>query len=106
VFLLAARIPGQSDDEVLTAAVQATVAAERAGFDDVWLAERHFMAYGICPSAVTRAGYVPGQTERVDVGTAVSVLPVRLERTPMTTASGTWRQAGPWRRSRWPRSCR
>ena len=74
MFLLAARFPGQSDDEVLTATVQAAVAAERAGFDDVWLAEHHFMSYGICPSAVTLAGYVLGQTERVDVGTAVSVL--------------------------------
>ena len=74
VFLLAARFPGQSDDEVLTATVQAAVAAERAGFDDVWLAEHHFMSYGICPSAVTLAGYLLGQTSRVDVGTAVSVL--------------------------------
>jgi alkanesulfonate monooxygenase SsuD/methylene tetrahydromethanopterin reductase-like flavin-dependent oxidoreductase (luciferase family) len=77
VFLLAAGFPSQSDGEVLTAAVQAAVAAERAGFDDVWLAEHHFMSYGICPSAVTLAGYVLGQTERVDVGTAVSVLSAR-----------------------------
>ena len=74
MFLLAARFPGQSDDEVLAATVQAAVAAERAGFDDVWLAEHHFMSYGICPSAVTLAGYVLGSTRRVDVGTAVSVL--------------------------------
>ena len=68
MFLLAARFPGQSDDEVLAATVQAAVAAERAGFDDVWLAEHHFMSYGICPSAVTLAGYVLGQTRRVDRG--------------------------------------
>jgi alkanesulfonate monooxygenase SsuD/methylene tetrahydromethanopterin reductase-like flavin-dependent oxidoreductase (luciferase family) len=74
VFLLAARFPGQSDEEVLTATVQAAVAAERAGFDDVWLAEHHFMSYGICPSAVTLAAYVLGATRRVSVGTAVSVL--------------------------------
>jgi len=74
VFLLAARFPGQSDGEVLAATVQAAVAAEQAGFDDVWLAEHHFMSYGICPSAVTLAGYLLGQTSRVDVGTAVSVL--------------------------------
>ena len=74
MFLLAARFPGQSDDEVLAATVRAAAAAERAGFDDVWLAEHHFMSYGICPSAVTLAGYVLGQTSRVHVGTAVSVL--------------------------------
>ena len=74
VFLLAARFPGQSDDEVLAATIEAAAAAERAGFDDVWLAEHHFMSYGICPSAVTLAAYVLGRTQRVDVGTAVSVL--------------------------------
>lgn len=74
VFLLAARFPGQSDGDVLAATVEAAVAAERAGFDDVWLAEHHFMSYGICPSAVTLAAYVLGATRRLDVGTAVSVL--------------------------------
>ncbi|HEY0538432.1 MAG TPA: LLM class flavin-dependent oxidoreductase, partial [Actinoallomurus sp.] len=56
VFLLAARFPGQSHGEVLSATVNAAVAAERAGFDDVWFAEHHFMSYGVCPSAVTLAG--------------------------------------------------
>jgi alkanesulfonate monooxygenase SsuD/methylene tetrahydromethanopterin reductase-like flavin-dependent oxidoreductase (luciferase family) len=74
VFLLAARFPGQPDEQVLMATVQAAAAAEQAGFDDVWLAEHHFMSYGICPSAVTLAGYVLGATQRVEVGTAVSVL--------------------------------
>ncbi|HKB29402.1 MAG TPA: LLM class flavin-dependent oxidoreductase [Streptosporangiaceae bacterium] len=74
VFLLAARFPGQSEGEVLAATVEAAVAAERAGFDDVWLAEHHFMSYGVCPSAATLAAYVLGRTRRVVVGTAVSVL--------------------------------
>ena len=52
------------------------MAAERAGFDDVWFAEHHFMSYGVCPSAVTLAAYVLGQTGRIRVGTAVSVLSV------------------------------
>ncbi|MEU2086894.1 LLM class flavin-dependent oxidoreductase, partial [Streptomyces albus] len=29
--------------------------AEEAGLDDVWLAEHHFVSYGVCPSAVTLA---------------------------------------------------
>ncbi len=107
VFLLAARFPGQSDDEVLTATVQAAAAAEQAGFDDVWLAEHHFMSYGICPSAVTLAGYVLGATRRVEVGTAVSVLsawhPVALaEQTALLdqVSAGRFRlgvgRGGPW----------
>ncbi|WP_214412142.1 LLM class flavin-dependent oxidoreductase [Sphaerisporangium fuscum] len=74
VFLPAAGFPGRDHGEVLTGAVAAAVAAERAGFDDVWMAEHHFMSYGMCPSAVTLAGYVLGRTERIEVGTAVSVL--------------------------------
>lgn len=74
LFLLAARFPGQTHAEVLRRTVEAAVTAEQAGFDDVWLAEHHFMSYGVCPSAVTLAAYVLGRTERVAVGTAVSVL--------------------------------
>lgn len=76
VLLLAAQFPGQSHGQVLDAVVEAAVAAERAGFDDVWFAEHHFMSYGVCPSAVTLAAYVLGQTSRIAVGTAVSVLSV------------------------------
>ncbi|MEV7970523.1 LLM class flavin-dependent oxidoreductase [Sphaerisporangium sp. NPDC088356] len=74
VFLPVAGFPGSDHGEVLTAAVEAAVTAERAGFDDVWIAEHHFMPYGLCPSATTLAAYVLGRTERIVVGTAVSVL--------------------------------
>jgi alkanesulfonate monooxygenase SsuD/methylene tetrahydromethanopterin reductase-like flavin-dependent oxidoreductase (luciferase family) len=74
VFLLAAKFPGHTDEQVLATTVEAAAAAERAGFDDVWLAEHHFMSYGICPSAVALAAYVLGSTRRVGVGTAVSTL--------------------------------
>ncbi|MDQ3760329.1 MAG: LLM class flavin-dependent oxidoreductase [Actinomycetota bacterium] len=73
-FLLAAQFPGQDHTTVLESTVAAAVAAEEAGFDDVWVAEHHFMSYGICPSAITLAGYLLGATRRVAVGTAVSVL--------------------------------
>jgi alkanesulfonate monooxygenase SsuD/methylene tetrahydromethanopterin reductase-like flavin-dependent oxidoreductase (luciferase family) len=62
---------------VLTATTDAAIAAERAGFDDVWFAEHHFMSYGVCLSAMTLAAFVLGQTSRIAVGTAVSVLPAR-----------------------------
>jgi alkanesulfonate monooxygenase SsuD/methylene tetrahydromethanopterin reductase-like flavin-dependent oxidoreductase (luciferase family) len=74
VFLLAAQFPGQDHTTVLDSTVAAAVAAEDAGFDDVWVAEHHFMSYGICPSAITMAGYLLGVTRRIGVGTAVSVL--------------------------------
>ena len=75
MFLLAGGWPGRGHADTLRAAVDAAVAAEDAGFDDVWVAEHHFMTYGLCPSAVTLAGYLLGATRRITVGTAVSVLP-------------------------------
>ncbi|MET7990563.1 LLM class flavin-dependent oxidoreductase [Amycolatopsis sp. NPDC005232] len=74
VFLVSGRFPGQEDAEVLLRTVRAAEAAEAAGFDDVWLAEHHFLPYGVCPSAITLAAHVLGRTSRIAVGTAVSVL--------------------------------
>jgi alkanesulfonate monooxygenase SsuD/methylene tetrahydromethanopterin reductase-like flavin-dependent oxidoreductase (luciferase family) len=74
VFLPAARFPGMAAGEVLANTVEAVVAAEAAGFDDAWIAEHHFMSYGVCPSAVTLAAVALGRTSRIQVGTAVSVL--------------------------------
>lgn len=74
VLLLSAQSPGRSHTSVLDAAVAAAAASEDAGFDDVWVAEHHFMSYGVCPSALTMAGYLLGATRRITVGTAVTVL--------------------------------
>ncbi|WP_327088673.1 LLM class flavin-dependent oxidoreductase [Nonomuraea sp. NBC_01738] len=74
IFLVAAGFPGTSPGEVLSGTVDAVVAAEEAGFDDAWIAEHHFMSYGVCPSAATLAAYALGRTSRIGVGTAVSVL--------------------------------
>ncbi|MEU4830039.1 LLM class flavin-dependent oxidoreductase [Streptosporangium sp. NPDC023615] len=77
VFLVAAGFPGRAPGEVLRDTVEAVVEAERAGFDDAWIAEHHFMSYGVCPSAATLAGVALGRTTRIGVGTAVSVLSTR-----------------------------
>jgi alkanesulfonate monooxygenase SsuD/methylene tetrahydromethanopterin reductase-like flavin-dependent oxidoreductase (luciferase family) len=74
-FVLAAQFPGQGQGETLHRAVRSAVAAETAGLDSVWLAEHHFVPYGVCPSAVTLAALLLGRTRRIGVGTAVSVLP-------------------------------
>ncbi|WP_354645058.1 LLM class flavin-dependent oxidoreductase [Kitasatospora camelliae] len=76
-FLLSAQFPGQGHAEALDRTLQAATAAERAGLDAVWLAEHHFVPYGVCPDAATLAALLLGRTRRIGVGTAVSVLPVR-----------------------------
>ncbi|MEU0980471.1 LLM class flavin-dependent oxidoreductase [Streptomyces griseus] len=74
-FVLAAQFPGQGPGEALHRAVRSTEAAEESGLDSVWLAEHHFVPYGVCPSATTLAALLLGRTHRIRVGTAVSVLP-------------------------------
>lgn len=73
-FLLAAQFPGQSQAAALTAAVEYAHACERAGFHSVWIAEHHFISYGVCPSAMVFAAHVLGRTRRIQVGTAVAIL--------------------------------
>ncbi|WP_344460633.1 LLM class flavin-dependent oxidoreductase [Kitasatospora kazusensis] len=73
-FLLSAQFPGQSHAEALERTVSSADAAERAGLDSVWLAEHHFVPYGVCPDAATLAALLLGRTRRIGVGTAVSVL--------------------------------
>ena len=108
IFLLSARFPGEDDAAALSRTVETAVAAERAGFDDVWLAEHHFMSYGVVPSAVLLAGHLLAATTRIGVGTAVSVLstqhPVALaEQAAMLAllSGGRFRlgvgRGGPWR---------
>jgi alkanesulfonate monooxygenase SsuD/methylene tetrahydromethanopterin reductase-like flavin-dependent oxidoreductase (luciferase family) len=74
-FVLAAQFPGQGHAEALHRAVSGAEAAEAAGLDAVWLAEHHFVPYGVCPSAITLAALLLGRTRRIGVGTAVTVLP-------------------------------
>jgi len=74
-FVLAAQFPGQGHGEPLHRAVRTAELVEQTGLDSVWLAEHHFVPYGVCPSAVTLAALLLGRTRRIGVGTAVSVLP-------------------------------
>ncbi|MEU9117568.1 LLM class flavin-dependent oxidoreductase [Streptomyces sp. NPDC048483] len=76
-FILAAQFPGQGQGEALHRAVRSAEVAEEAGLADVWLAEHHFVPYGVCPNAVTLAALLLGRTRRIGVGTAVSVLPTQ-----------------------------
>ena len=66
---------GLTDHVQLGGAVHAALAAEAEGFDDIWIGEHHYFQCSN-PSAIAFAGYVLGRTERVRVGTAVTILPL------------------------------
>lgn len=73
-FLLAGQFPGVSHARALHDALSYALAAERAGFDGVWIAGHHFISYGACPSALTFAAHLLGRTTRIRVGTAACIL--------------------------------
>ncbi|MET7403598.1 LLM class flavin-dependent oxidoreductase [Dactylosporangium sp. NPDC005572] len=77
LFLVAGLFPGATPAGTLRAAADYAIAAERAGFDGVWLAEHHFSTYGVCPSAVALAAHLLGRTARLRLGTAAAVLSTR-----------------------------
>lgn len=107
IFVLGGIFGGQDHGDALRRAAEAVVAAEAAGFDEAWIAEHHFLSYGVCPSAVTFAAHALGATSRITLGTAVSVLstthPVALaEQTAMLDQLSGGRfvlgvgRGGPW----------
>jgi alkanesulfonate monooxygenase SsuD/methylene tetrahydromethanopterin reductase-like flavin-dependent oxidoreductase (luciferase family) len=49
--------------------------AEDAGFDSVWALDHHFTGYVMSPDPTQLLSYVAGRTKRVQLGTAVIVLP-------------------------------
>ncbi len=46
---------------------------DTAGYDAVWLAEHHFSTYSVCPSVHLMGMHVAGITERLRIGTGVSL---------------------------------
>ena len=49
--------------------------AEPLGFDSIWSVEHHFTGYAMVPNVVQLLTYFAGRTKRVQLGTAVIVLP-------------------------------
>src|SRR5437667_185109 len=49
--------------------------AEGLGFDSIWTLDHHFTGYVMSPDPVALLMYVAGRTKRVQLGTAVIVLP-------------------------------
>ncbi len=48
---------------------------DQTGYDAVWLAEHHFSTYSVCPSIHIMGTHIAARTERLRIGTAVSLAP-------------------------------
>lgn len=83
IFLLFSRPDWLSDEEALGREVEYARLADALGYDCVWLAEHHFVPYGLCGAPLLMAGHLAACTQRIRLGMAVSILPFQH---PLRTA--------------------
>ena len=62
-------------NSVYETAVERFAIMDRAGYDAVWLAEHHFSSFSVCPSVHMMGVMAAAQTEKMRIGTAVSLAP-------------------------------
>ncbi len=67
--------PAKSDREVFSEELNLARIADETGFDSVWTIEHHFTPYTMVTNPLQYLTYVAGITQRVDLGTMVTVLP-------------------------------
>lgn len=74
--LNAQRDPNKQPREIFHETLEQVRLVDDIGFDIAWFAEHHFSNYCLCPSPLTMATYMAGQTKRIKVGPAVIVAPL------------------------------
>ena len=60
---------------IYSMALDRIVIMDRAGYDAVWLAEHHFSSFSVCPSVHMMGVMAAARTERLRIGTGVSLAP-------------------------------
>jgi alkanesulfonate monooxygenase SsuD/methylene tetrahydromethanopterin reductase-like flavin-dependent oxidoreductase (luciferase family) len=68
-------LDGRDDHAVWATEMALADAAEPLGFDSVWAVEHHFAGYSMTTDPLQFLTWVAGRTQRVALGTMVSVLP-------------------------------
>jgi alkanesulfonate monooxygenase SsuD/methylene tetrahydromethanopterin reductase-like flavin-dependent oxidoreductase (luciferase family) len=66
---------GKPDRETYQDELSLMEMSEALGFDSVWTLDHHFTGYVMSPDPVQLLSYVAGRTKRIQLGTAVIVLP-------------------------------
>ena len=66
---------GRPDVAVMHEHFQLGDLVEPLGFDSIWALEHHFTGYAMSPAPTQLLAYYAGRTKRIQLGTAVIVLP-------------------------------
>ena len=67
--------PGKDIPELYREVEEQAIAADRLGFDAIWLAEHHFEEYGRLPAPLTFLARLSGLTRQLGLGTAIAQAP-------------------------------
>ncbi len=70
-----AQSPAKRDREIFREELEIARIADQTGFDAVWTIEHHFTPYTMVTNPLQYLTYVAGITNKVDLGTMVTVLP-------------------------------
>jgi alkanesulfonate monooxygenase SsuD/methylene tetrahydromethanopterin reductase-like flavin-dependent oxidoreductase (luciferase family) len=62
-------------ESVYARALERFAIMDRTGYDAVWLAEHHFSSFSVCPSVHMMGTMAAAQTQKLRIGTAVSLAP-------------------------------
>jgi alkanal monooxygenase alpha chain len=77
VYITTCQYEGLEEADVFANSLYYADVAERLGYSTIWLLEHHFTRYGICGDPVTLASFLLGRTRNIEVGTAITILPLR-----------------------------
>jgi alkanesulfonate monooxygenase SsuD/methylene tetrahydromethanopterin reductase-like flavin-dependent oxidoreductase (luciferase family) len=75
-FCLFQRADGYTDKEILMGGLEALIESEELGYDGAYLAEHYFSPYCLGSSVSSLAAAVAMKTNRIRIGTAVTVIPL------------------------------
>ncbi|SFJ27941.1 LLM class flavin-dependent oxidoreductase [Amycolatopsis sacchari] len=67
--------PDLTDQQMYDGELDVAVAADRLGYDAVWVVEHHFSDYSACPDNFVVLANLAGRTTRIKLGTAAVILP-------------------------------
>jgi alkanesulfonate monooxygenase SsuD/methylene tetrahydromethanopterin reductase-like flavin-dependent oxidoreductase (luciferase family) len=65
----------EPDEAVWRQETEMALAAERLGFDSVWVVEHHFRDYAACPDNLQYLAWLAAQTSRIRLATGAVILP-------------------------------
>jgi len=74
--LMGARDPRTPTAQVFAEVAEQVAFADRLGYDTAWFAEHHFSNYCMCASPLMMVAHCASNTRRIQLGTAVVVVPL------------------------------